>query len=123
MNDDPNEEAARLPSGLIVEAVLKQCDIDFIPYYILQRGDFSSGIIMAKINGLDGRIALRIQQRNFMSGQLEWSDANNSNNNAQETEERIIDSYIERSIKRDPDLWVIEFESRDLQNPFERELM
>jgi hypothetical protein len=122
MSDDLNEEAARLPSGLIVEAVLKQCDIDFIPYYILQRGDFSSGIIMAKINGLDGRIALRIQQRNFMSDQLEWSDANSSNN-AQETEESIIDSYIERSIKRDPDMWVIEFESRDLQNPFERELM
>ncbi|MBU0797396.1 MAG: DUF1491 family protein, partial [Alphaproteobacteria bacterium] len=34
------------------------------------------------------------------------------------TEEEKVDSYIERAVQRDPDLWVIEVESRSGEHPF-----
>lgn len=108
-------DEGRLPTSLHVDAILKQCDIDFIPYYILQKGEFASGVILAKLNRLDGMAALRIQQRDFDTGMLGWVDALGQ----AEMEETKADEYIARSKSRDPDLWVIEFETRDLQNPFE----
>lgn len=106
----------RFPVGLMVEAILRQCDIDFIPYYIIQRGEYASGIILAKIDNLNGIISLRTQQRDFDTGQLVWVDALLE----QPAEALQVDAFIQRSIARDPDLWVIEFESRTLTNPFEK---
>lgn len=109
-------DEGRLPSALLVDAVLRQCDIDFMPYYVIQRGEYASGIILAKINMLQGLAGLRIQQRDFDTGKLGWGDALST----PETDEAQIDAYIQRSIARDPDLWVIEFESRAGVNPFEQ---
>tara|TARA_B100000780_G_scaffold239043_1_gene180672 strand:+ start:1457 stop:1795 length:339 start_codon:yes stop_codon:yes gene_type:complete len=109
-------DEGRLPTSLYVDAVLKQCEIDFIPYYVLQKGEHASGVILAKLNALDGTAALRMQQRDFMTGQLGWTDALSED----KVEEAKADEYIARSKQRDPDLWVIEFESRDLINPFEK---
>lgn len=106
---------ARLPTGLLVDLVCKRCEIDFIPFYILQKGEYASGVVLAKLNALDGRAALRVQQRDFLTGDLGWVDALPQAAMA----EGDADAYITRARNRDPDLWVIEFECRDLLNPFE----
>ncbi len=105
----------KLPVGLWLEAHLRGLDSACKPYYVVQRGDRSTGIILLKIDALDGTCRLLIQQRNFMTGELEWMAAM-----AQEdiacTE---ADAYIKRAVSRDPDMWVIEIEDREKQNPFE----
>lgn len=108
-------DEGRLPTALMVDAVLRQCDIDFIPYYVVQRGEYASGIVLAKFGAAQGQAALRIQQRDFDTGKLGWVNALGADLN----EESQVDAYISRSIQRDPDLWVIEFETRDGVNPFE----
>lgn len=107
-----------LPSGLYVEAVLKNCDLHCIPYYIVQKGNHGSGVIMVKINMLEGRAKLQTQQRDFMSDTLDWVNALD----AEELEESEADAHIAKAKEFDPDLWVIEIEDRQGRNPFNDEL-
>lgn len=112
MLDDSEE--ARLPVHLWIDAQLQPLAGRGIYYYIQQRGERNSGIILLKLNGLEGRCRLLVQQRGF-DGVLGWLDALGQ----EDVEERAADAYIQRAISRDPDLWVIEIEDRTMDNPFE----
>lgn len=83
------------------------------PYYVLQRGDPQSGIVLLKISNCAGLCRLLIQERN-LDGVLGWVDALGE----EKVEETHADAYIARARARDPDLWVVEVEYRTLQNPF-----
>jgi hypothetical protein len=52
-------------------------------------------------------------------GDLAWMRATGSAAVDQET----ADAYVARQLKFDPDLWVVEFEARDLLPPFEAKLV
>jgi len=69
---------------------------------------------MLKINGLKGDVKLIIQERDFMTDQMTWAAAMVE----EIVKESDADEYIQRAIQRDPDLWVIEIEDQDMQNPF-----
>lgn len=105
----------RLPTALYVDGHLKNLTAQAKFYHFIQKGNHSSGIVMLKINALNGKVKLIIQERDFMTDQMTWAAAME-----QETvEEKEADAYIQRAISRDPDLWVIEIEDKDMQNPFE----
>ena len=70
---------------------------------------------MLKINNLSGMVKLIVQERDFMTDQMKWVAAMEN----EITEEKDADAYITRATTRDPDLWVIEIEDKDLRNPFE----
>ena len=105
----------RLPTGLLVEAVLAPLNARGIFYYITQKGDHGSGLLCLKINGLKGDIDILIQQRNFVSDEIEWVPALDQN----PVKESEADEYIQKARQRDPDLWVIEIEDEAMQNPFD----
>lgn len=112
---DDYEEEARLPTQLWLDGHLATLSAQGVYYYITNKGAEHSGLVLLKLNALDGRIRLIIQQRNFMTGKMEWAAAL-----AEEmVEEPEADAYIQRAISRDPDLWVIEIEDPNLNNPFE----
>lgn len=112
------EEEARLPVHLWVEAQLKPLNDRGIFYYIQHRGEQNTGTVLLKINGLSGQCSLLIQQRD-LNGKLGWMHALRK----ERVEERDADQYIQRAISRDPDLWVIEIEDRDMNNPFEGDIL
>lgn len=103
-----------LPTALWVEAVLQRLNIAGKPYYIHQKGNDHSGVVLLKINGMEGDCKILIQQRN-LDGVLQWMNALSSDVVA----EKEADAYITRATQRDPDLWAIEVEDRALKNPFE----
>lgn len=111
MNDDVE---ARLPVHLWIDAQLAILNGRGIFYYVTQKGERNSGLILLKLNGLCGFCSVLIQQRD-LEGNLCWMHAFDK----EQVEECDADQYIQRSINRDPDLWVIEIEDRDMQNPFE----
>lgn len=103
-----------LPTELWLDARLRALNAAGISYYIIRRGAYASGIVLLKINGLNGACRLLIQQRNFTTDKLEWAAA---------LKEEIVaegeaDAYVARAVARDPDLWVIEIEDRGMSNPF-----
>lgn len=101
-----------LPTALWVEAKLRELDLNAIPYYYIQKGNYHSGLVMVKFDIRSGQCCLQTQQRNFMSDKMEWVDALGK----EEISEQEADEYIQRAISRDPDLWVIEVEQGG--NPF-----
>lgn len=105
---------SRLPVHLWVDAQLAPLNARGIFYYIHQKGEQNSGVVMVKLNGLKGQCRLLIQQRDF-EGQLGWMNAMNKDH----LDERDVDQYIQRAINRDPDMWVIEIEDPEMVNPFE----
>lgn len=100
--------------GLVIDATLKDLNVRGQAFYILQRGNQASGIILLKLNALDGSCRLLIQQRNFLEDKLEWVAALPT----EIAPEPEADAYIARAKSRDPDLWVIEIEDRAMENPF-----
>lgn len=104
-----------LPTGLWLEAKLRELDTKAVSYYILQRGNHGSGLVILKLNGLQGLCRLITQQRNFMTGNLEWTNALDRDT----ADESAVDDYLTRARSRDPDLWIVEIEDRDMKNPFE----
>lgn len=112
------DEEARLPVHVWIDAQLRPLNDNGIFYYIHKRGDKNTGIILLKINRLDGVCKLLIQQRDF-EGKMGWMNAMGEDL----IEESNADSYIQRSSLRDPDLWVIEIEDRNMGNPFEGKLI
>ncbi len=109
---------ARLPVHLWIDAHLKPLNDRGVFYYVQQRGEKNSGVILLKLNGLSGACRLLVQQRD-LDGDLGWMDALRK----EQVEEAEADAYIRRAISRDPDLWVIEVEDMQMQNPFEGKVL
>ena len=99
-----------------MEGHLRRLNAEGIPYYITHKGAYAGGLVLLKINTIEKGCLLLVQQRDFETNKLGWVNAL-----AEElVEESRADEYIQRSIQRDPDLWVIEVEDRNKQNPFQQ---
>jgi hypothetical protein len=98
----------------MVGAKLRECDNLAVPAVVRHKGERQSGTIVLKLDLLDGNCKVLTQARD-LDGNLAWMSAFREGvvSNAEG------EGYIERSIKRDPDAWVIEIEHRDGWHPFE----
>jgi len=112
------EPEGRLPAELWIKAHIRRCMADGIPAAVVHRGEKNSGILILKINRLESGVLVLSQTRD-MDGAIAWMPALGGKLVA-ETE---ADAYIERAVKRDPDVWVVEIESRDGSHPFEGKLL
>jgi len=103
----------RLPASLYIDAHLHDLTARGIPYYIIQKGAPSSGTILLKLYSAGE--SLLYQQQRDLDGEMGWMALFGGARVA----EREADEYIGRAVRRDPDLWVIEIEDREMKNPFE----
>lgn len=97
---------ARLASGLWVAAYMQRLQMEGVPCYVTARGDATAGAVMVKCATLDGRAALHERVMDLATGGRRWEEAGAG-------PEAEIDARIARARTRDPDLWVIEVESRE----------
>ncbi len=108
----------RLPTETWVKAHLRRCFAEAIHVAVLRKGDANGGTVLLKVLQRDSGCRVLSQMRD-MEGRLGWLSALGEGL----VEEAAADSYIERAVARDPDLWVIEVESRDGSHPFEGRLL
>jgi hypothetical protein len=104
---------ARVKAGLWVKMALRMGDIDGRPGAVLRRGDPDAGGILVVLRGRQGLCVL--SQVRAGEGDVAWMRATGPD----AVDEATADGYIERQVKRDPDLWVVEFAAPDLLPPFE----
>lgn len=97
---------ARLAAGVWVSAYLRRLGLADIPAYVTRHGDDTAGSVMVKCATLDGRASLWVREWDLETDRRLWVLLNAA-------PERDIDAEIARNASRDPDLWVIEIESRD----------
>jgi len=105
---------SRLPTGLWVEAEVRRLNGSLIPCYVVKRGNYDSGLVILKSNGLKGAVRLYAQERDFMTDTLVWRPVPED----APMDEPVADTYITRAISRDPDVWVIEVEEGAMGNVF-----
>lgn len=106
-------EDPRTPTHIWLEAKMRELSVQGIGVYVTHRGEKMSGLVLLKLTAMDGNCKLLTQQRNI-NGVMGWV------NIFQEDiiQEKKADEYIARSINRDPDLWVVEIENKQMINPF-----
>jgi hypothetical protein len=110
---EPRFVSDRLKTRFQIQAALRLATTRNIPVVVARRGDEDAGVILLKLNRRDLGFEVLVQSRNG-AGDLVWQRVTG----AVPVTESDVDAYIERAVKRDPDLWVIEIEDRDARPLF-----
>ncbi|MBT3661371.1 MAG: DUF1491 family protein [Rhodospirillaceae bacterium] len=91
-----------------IKAQVRMCDINMTPAYIRRRGDPDAGAVLLKLDKLDGTSEVFTQVRTG-SGEKAWT----SGTGGAAVADGEAEAYIERQLKYDPDIWVLEIEDRN----------
>ncbi len=84
----------------------------------MRAGDDDAGGIVVLLRDRDDRISVLVQARTG-DGRAAWMRAAGG----KPVDRAEADGYVARAVERDPDLWVVEFDTRDDQPPFEALLL
>lgn len=95
----------RLTSDFWVRAYLRRLQLVDIPAFIIAKGDATAGAVIVKLNTLDGN-AKAFHRSYDLDGNRVWAAL-------AEGAERDVDASLTKQRSFDPDIWVIEVESRD----------
>lgn len=107
----------RVKAGLWVKMALRMADIAGRSGAVLRKGDPDSGGILVVLRGREGLIVL--SQVRAADNTQAWLRATGP----APVEQTTADAYIDRQLRADPDLWVIECDSPDFVPPFEARLL
>lgn len=108
----------RIPTDLWIRAHIRRCSAAGVPATVVHRGAAFGGTLLLKLNLLEQGCRVLSQARD-LDGNLGWLPALGG----ALVQEGEADSYIERAIQRDPDLWVLEIEHREGWHPFEGKVL
>ena len=108
---------ARVKAGIWVSMALRLADIAGRSGAVLRKGDPDSGGILCVLRGREGLVVL--SQVRDAEGRPAWLRGSG----AAPVDQEAADAYVARQVKRDPDLWVVEFDAPDLKPPFEGKLL
>ena len=103
----------RLPTHVWLDAELRRCSAEGIGVVVIHKGEKMGGTVMLKLyqHGVGCRV---FSQMRDLDGRLAWYPAHKE----AVIPESDADERIRRAVERDPDLWVVEVESRDGTIPF-----
>ena len=103
----------RLPTEFWVMAQLRRFSAAGTGAYLIRRGDTERGTVIVRLVAPEGvRILTQVRD---MEGRLAWMGVKEGATLPPDE----ADAYVDRAVARDSDVWVIEIEADDSDNPFE----
>lgn len=96
----------RLTAEFWVQAYLRRLQLENIPAYVIAKGDVTAGAVIVKLNTLDGKAVARQRTVDLMADRRMWMVL-------AEGPEAEVDAILRRQRQNDPDLWILEVESRE----------
>ena len=108
---------ARVKAGVWVSMALRLADLAGRSGVVLRRGDADSGGVLCVLRGRGGLVVL--SQVRDAEGRPAWLRGSGD----EPLDQAGTDAYVERQVRRDPDLWVLEFETPDFQPPFDARIL
>jgi len=87
--------------------MIRRCFVDGLSAVVVRKGDEDRGAVVVKVNRFDAGCTIWTQTRTI-DGDPAWMRGTG----ADPVGEEAADAYVDRQVKRDPDLWVIEVEDR-----------
>lgn len=108
---------ARVKAGIWVTMALRLSNMAGRSAAVLRKGDPDSGGVLCVLRGREGLVVL--SQIRDAEGRPAWLRATGNG----PVDQAAADAYVERQVRRDPDLWVLEFDAPDLKPPFEGRLL
>ena len=104
----------RTPTHIWVEAKIRELSAQGVGVYLTHKGEKMGGLVLLKIVNTQARECKLLTQQRDLDGVLGWVNVFTE----EIIDEQKADEYINRSVERDPDLWVIEVENSAMLNPF-----
>lgn len=99
--------APRLKAGIFVRALIRRAAVAGAQAYVVRKGAEEAGAVYLKVSRLDGT-GFVLNQALGGDGERVW---------ARPLGESVDDAkaaqYLERQVKFDPDLWIVEIEDRE----------
>lgn len=96
----------RLKAGIFVRAIIRRAEVGGAQAFVAKKGTEESGAVFLKINRLDDHVLVLNQARNG-EGELVWARPLGD-----WTDEEKTRTYLDKQMKFDPDLWIVEIEDR-----------
>jgi hypothetical protein len=98
--------AMLLATDIWVSALIRRAEQEGAFAVVARKGDARAGAVLVKVLNTGAGSVHLYSEATRMDGQQIWMQP------ARSTEERELDGYIDRAIRVDPDLWVVEIEDR-----------
>ncbi|MEE8506891.1 MAG: DUF1491 family protein [Kiloniellales bacterium] len=108
----------RRPTERWIRANIRRCSAQGIYAAVARRGETRRGTVLLKLNMIEAGCRVLSQLRD-MDGGLGWLAAFDG----KLVPEAEADAYIDRAVRRDPDLWVVEIKDRLGRNVFGGEVL
>lgn len=104
----------RLTTDFWVSAYLNRLRLENIPAFVTSKGDPTAGVVMVKLNTLNGLAVAYQRSFDLMSGERAWVVL-------REGAQQDVDAAIAKQRSFDPDLWVIEVEDKSGRHLLDQE--
>ena len=112
--------ASKLKTEIIIKSVTKIAQQDGIPVFVVKKGDPDSGIILIKIDLLNGKGQLIRRNYSYSLKKNKSIIEYIKLHKEIELEYPKLQKLIEKEIKIDTDAWVVEIEDKQGRNFFEK---
>jgi hypothetical protein len=94
----------RLISAIQVKAIIRRAELAGAHAFLVRRGQEEAGALFLKLSRLDGSFTILNQARRG-DGELVWTRPLGGSAN-----ESAVNAYLEKQLRFDPDLWILEIE-------------